>query len=432
MRKKIIALALAISVSVTPMIKTYSYADNLDTTNITKQIKDKKQIDKKEYLQQLQKEYKDLKIDYSKLDKKTREEYEKIDKKFEEFLKKEMKDDEFQKFTQELLKILNEKDTKVHQDMTQLVLQVEKLKKYDDEQSKKLQEKLQKLYENRNHLTKEQSEKLRSIKADDKLDETTKKLKSEEEKYEKELKDTLKSSEEYLKENKEKEDKEEDKEKEEKDQENKEQEDKDQEEEALDHIKEVIEQKIQEKEEYISSVERSNYTKESIENYAKEIANAKKLLLKESTKQELEDEIIKLDELELVKVEKGQNRDNLIKKIKEKEKILATIKKSEYTRDSLEKYAKAIAEAKNALVNATTEKDLEDAIMKLDGAKLEKAVRPSSTSPKIVRTNGTRSSVSTKKLPKSGIENEQILLTIACVAIIAGISFAFFKKRERN
>lgn len=39
---------------------------------------------------------------------------------------------------------------------------------------------------------------------------------------------------------------------------------------------------------------------------------------------------------------------------------------------------------------------------------------------------------STQTLPKAGIDNEHILISIACLIIITGAFFVFFKKREKK
>lgn len=38
----------------------------------------------------------------------------------------------------------------------------------------------------------------------------------------------------------------------------------------------------------------------------------------------------------------------------------------------------------------------------------------------------------TGELPKAGIDNEHILISIACLIIITGAFFVFFKKREKK
>lgn len=39
---------------------------------------------------------------------------------------------------------------------------------------------------------------------------------------------------------------------------------------------------------------------------------------------------------------------------------------------------------------------------------------------------------STQSLPKAGIDNEHILISIACLIVITGAFFVFFKKREKK
>ena len=39
---------------------------------------------------------------------------------------------------------------------------------------------------------------------------------------------------------------------------------------------------------------------------------------------------------------------------------------------------------------------------------------------------------STQILPQAGIDNEHILISIACLIIITGAFFVFFKKREKK
>lgn len=39
---------------------------------------------------------------------------------------------------------------------------------------------------------------------------------------------------------------------------------------------------------------------------------------------------------------------------------------------------------------------------------------------------------STQILPKAGIDNEHILISIACLIVITGAFFVFFKKREKK
>lgn len=44
----------------------------------------------------------------------------------------------------------------------------------------------------------------------------------------------------------------------------------------------------------------------------------------------------------------------------------------------------------------------------------------------------TKMLASTQTLPKAGIDNEHILISIACLIIITGAFFVFFKKREKK
>lgn len=44
----------------------------------------------------------------------------------------------------------------------------------------------------------------------------------------------------------------------------------------------------------------------------------------------------------------------------------------------------------------------------------------------------TKMLASTQSLPKAGIDNEHILISIACLIIITGAFFVFFKKREKK
>ena len=39
---------------------------------------------------------------------------------------------------------------------------------------------------------------------------------------------------------------------------------------------------------------------------------------------------------------------------------------------------------------------------------------------------------STQILPQAGIDNEHILISIACLIVITGAFFVFFKKREKK
>ncbi len=39
---------------------------------------------------------------------------------------------------------------------------------------------------------------------------------------------------------------------------------------------------------------------------------------------------------------------------------------------------------------------------------------------------------STQTLPQAGIDNEHILISIACLIVITGAFFVFFKKREKK
>lgn len=44
----------------------------------------------------------------------------------------------------------------------------------------------------------------------------------------------------------------------------------------------------------------------------------------------------------------------------------------------------------------------------------------------------TKILTSTQSLPKAGIDNEHILISIACLIVITGAFFVFFKKREKK
>ena len=44
----------------------------------------------------------------------------------------------------------------------------------------------------------------------------------------------------------------------------------------------------------------------------------------------------------------------------------------------------------------------------------------------------TKMLASTQSLPKAGIDNEHILISIACLIVITGAFFVFFKKREKK